>query len=160
MIEGKSALTKPVTETKPMEEQKPIAEPKLFKLKAFYDAIPDAQIEFEWPKKEDLMKMKDCNDVKLKSIDVWYLDDNNFFPIQKVKVILSNGESSPWFQAQTSNKAIADAKLDFDLDTKYSKCEGASDGDGIFELRFMDNEGTEKLKWNRWADGKNYRKGA
>ena len=103
MIEGKSALTKPVAEPTPEEkpkpavEPKPIVEPELFKLKAFRCAIPDEQIEFEWPKKEDLMKMKDCNDVKLKSIDLWYLDNNGYFPIQKIKVILSNGESSPWF---------------------------------------------------------------
>ena len=37
------------------------------------DQIPDDQIDFEWPKVDDLMNMEDGNETKLKSIHVTYL---------------------------------------------------------------------------------------
>ena len=51
-------------------------EPTLNKLHTG-DQIPDDQIDFEWPTKDDLMNMEDGNETKLKSISVTYLNDND-----------------------------------------------------------------------------------
>ena len=80
-----------------IEAKKTLKEPTLFRLPDVYGNIPDDQIDFQWPKKEDLMDMEDGIGVKLQSIAIQYLNNNRQFPIQSIQVILSNGESSPWF---------------------------------------------------------------
>ena len=128
-------------------------EPTLNKLHTG-DQIPDDQIDFEWPTKEDLMNMEDGNETKLKSISVTYLNDNDQCPIQKVLITLSNEEKSPLFEAKPNPDApvgeIGEAILDFNAETQYTQCEESSDEKGISGLRFIESTGEQNLTWKQW----------
>ena len=57
-----------------------------------YGKAPDNEINFEWPTEEMFSAM--TPDVSLKSIEF----KDYLYGLASVKVNLSNGESSPWFE--------------------------------------------------------------
>ena len=59
-------------------------------------ATKGGKTDFQWPSEEEMQKMFKGQAIKLQKIEIWH-GDQNF--MGGVRITLSNGEQSPYFQA-------------------------------------------------------------